>query len=283
MNFDYRFPLFEGLTQGNLNPLSAQNAATADYSLRLAEQIVDPTPECGSFSVRFPRAVHPKQRYYLRLLINETNAYCAELISMLEVETDANIRAYLRDRILDKHLTSCLQRLGVHIKEAQLPVRLLADASICENTEDYYNAWVLHLLKACVAKAYLEVQRMLTDVVINLQTEAGLYCSYLDELPPVQTFLQKRKEETVTPANKAYTSRTESPALLSEPAIEPTAMDKDEFLLVEEVSKLLRIGQRTVLRRINSGEIKAIKNKGKWLIYKTALEKAIIQLKTNRK
>lgn len=278
MNFDYRFPLFEGLIQGNLNPLSAQNAATTDYSLRLTEQIIDSAPGCGGFSVRFPKPAHPKQEYYLRLLINETNAYCADLISVLEGETDANIRAYLRDRILDKHLTTCLKRLGELIKEAHLPVSLLGHAALCDSAEDYYNAWVLHLLKACVAKAYLEVQRVLADVVIHPQTESGLYCTHLNELPPVQTFLLKHKEETRPPAKNACTSPTELKNQEAEPPTEKHGMGDEEFLLVEEVSAMLRIGKRTVLRRVASGEIKAIKNKGKWLIYKTALERLIKDL-----
>ena len=281
MNFDYRFPLFEGLIQGNLNPLSAQNAATIDYSLRLAEQIIDSAPGCGAFSVRYPKPAHPKQEYYLRLLLNETNAYCADLISYLESETDANIRTYLRDKILDKHLTTCLKRLGEQIKAAHLPVGLLGHTALRESTEDYYNAWVLHLLKACVAKAYLEVQRVLTDVVIHPQTESGLYCTHLDELPPVQTFLVRRKGEQQQPVEKTYTAKPESQNVAAEPLptlAEKTSQFADAFLLVEEVSEILRVNKRTVLRRIEAGDIKAKKDKGRWLIYKTAFNESLNEL-----
>jgi len=278
MNFDYRFPLFEGLIQGNINPLSAQNATTADYPLRLLEQITDHAIDSGRFSLRFPKPVHPKQEYYLRLILNETYAYCTDLTAYLQSESDANIRAYLRDKILDKHLTTCLKRLGEHISALPLPVTILGNPTLCENQEDYYNAWVLHLLKACVAKAYLEVQYELADVVQDPLTEAGLYSAFLYELPPVKTFLVRRKGEPQQPVEKTYAAKPESQNVAAEPLptfAEKTSQFADAFLLVEEVSEILRVNKRTVLRRIEAGEIKAKKDKGRWLIYKTAFNESL--------
>ena len=281
MNFDYRFPLFEGLIQGSLNPLSAQNAATADYPLRLSEQIVPATFNEGIYTVRFSKPTHPKQQYYLNILLSETYAYCNEMIEYLRLETNTNIRAYLRDKILDKHLTTCLKRLGVLIDAANLPVGMVKDPQLVHHPDDFYNAWILHLFKVCLAKAYLEVQIALADVVSVLQTETMLYSGYLHELSPVQTFLVRNKvPEKAEKSN--YKPDTAEKTVVAAPEInsptEKSAEEIGEFMLVKEAAGILRTGTRTVLRRIENHEIKAHKANGQWLIDKAAFKEYLSKL-----
>jgi hypothetical protein len=48
--------------------------------------------------------------------LSETQLYCEEILEYLDGETDTRIRTYLRDQILDKHLSTCLERIGEKIK-----------------------------------------------------------------------------------------------------------------------------------------------------------------------
>ncbi|MEI6754161.1 MAG: helix-turn-helix domain-containing protein, partial [Paludibacter sp.] len=105
------------------------------------------------------------------------------------------------------------------------------------------------------------------------QLESMLYAAYLNELPPIRTFLSKRPErdkpeprqkETVNQAQKNQ-SATQAPAPEEEkPLI--------EFMLVQDAALKLKLSDKTIRRRLESGELKGKKDKGKWLIDKTAFE-----------
>ncbi len=68
-------------------------------------------------------------------------------------------------------------------------LHLVADA----DQDRLSNIYIFHLLKACLAKAYLEVQELLSDVVRWKLTEEMLYTTLVRENIPVLTFLRKRE------------------------------------------------------------------------------------------
>ncbi|NDP22459.1 MAG: helix-turn-helix domain-containing protein [Paludibacter sp.] len=269
MDLQLRFPLFEELLQGSLNPLLPAMAADTDYYDRIERQIVDSVPDEGRYAIYFREIHHVKQRYYKRLLMSETFAYCNELISILEEETSPNIRAYYRDAILDKHLTTCLKRLSEKLEASDLNHPL--DKLIEQNADidKICNSYVLQLLKVCLAKAYLEVQDCLADVVRYKLSEKELYSSLLNELPPIKTGLKLRPERQVKSLLKESPIVHTAPANVATPIepIAPTSFISDEkFLSVKEIGEKTNWDERTIRRYLKDGKLKGSKPGGSWII-----------------
>jgi excisionase family DNA binding protein len=266
MNLDYYFPLFESILQGNMNPLLPENNADTDYRLRMQEQIIEHATDEGSFTLTYPKWQHPKGDYYRKLLLSETFVYCNEVLACLQAETNIQIRTYYREMILDRHLTTCLQRLGEVIMKSGLKLNSLSQPTSEDTTESLANCYVLHFLKVCLAKAYLEVQAELVDVVIMSQSEMMLYSVYFHELPPVRTFLVKRTgsegHKPVDGIGSAKKGGVQSvvPATDDIPDV--------EYMLVKEAAEKLKASEKTIRRRLESGELKGMKDKGRWLIDK---------------
>lgn len=273
MKFIYQFPLFDSMLRGSLSPLRAENSADTNFKLRVQEQLIGAAKDEGLFALHYSKPIHPKQEYYRRALLSETFAYCNELRHELLAETNQNIRAFYREIILDRHLTTCLQQLGELIETHNLACPKLKEPEADSTHEERINSWCFHLLKVCLAKAYLEVQEVLADVMTYKMCETELYSTYLHELAPVNCFLTKRD----SPLNA-----TEKPTLYAEPLqpesrvaapSEPVAAVEDmAFLTTEEVAAILKSDKRTITRKLQSGIIKGRKEGGKWLIDKKWFE-----------
>ncbi|HET7732520.1 MAG TPA: helix-turn-helix domain-containing protein [Paludibacter sp.] len=273
MNLDYRFPLFDSLLQGKMNPLLPENNADAGFRLRLQEQIVESAVDEGCYTLTFVKWAHPKTDFYRRLLLGETFAYCNELTAHLRAETNRQIRAYYREMILDRHLVTCLQRLGEAITESGLKLSSLSQPAPEDTTDSLANCYVLHLLKVCLAKAYLEVQQALGDVVLIPQTELMLYSAYLHELPPVRTFLEKRAKSGMYQAVQEHPHGSpETERAVNDLSTGGGGMPEEVYMLVSEAAKALMVSEKTILRRLSRGEIKGVKDKNRWLIDKTAFK-----------
>ena len=273
MNFDYRFPLFDDILHGRLSPLLQDNAANTDFKQRLEEQMIEASKDMGSYKLSFIKPQHPKAEYYRRMLLSETFQYCNDLLDYLQDKRNLKIRAYLRNLILDKHLTSCLKRLGEQVNSCQLSLNLLTSIPSDVSIESTTNCYVFQLLKVCVSKVYLEVQNEFADLISIPQSESMLYAAYLNELPPIRTFLSKRPErdkaesrqkETVNQAPKDQSTTQASALEVEKPST--------EFMLVQDAALKLKVSDKTIRRRLESGELKGKKDKGKWLIDKTAFE-----------
>jgi len=277
MHFVYQFPLFTAFLRGNMSPLKPENAAESNFKLRLQEQLTASASDKGLYALRFLKPLHPKQEYYRRALLSETFAYCNELRTELLAETNLDIRAYYRELILDRHLTTCLQQLGEEMATHKLTyAKPAADVS----QEESINAWCFQLMKVCLAKAYLEVQDVLADVVVYSMSEKELYSTYLHELSPVITFLQKRDAVPENPKpTQPYAETPVVNTMVASPAEAPTM----DYLTTKEVAAILKSDTRTITRKLESKKLKGVKEGGKWLIEKHWFEQYIQSLnpKTN--
>lgn len=270
MNPDYRFPLFESLMHGSLDPLMPAMGADTDFRERLENRIRVPVTDEGRYAITFLTPHHLKQQFYYRLLIPETLAYCNELISMMGAETSPEIRAYYRDLILDKHLSACLRRLAEKCEAAGLTRLLLSAGPGNQSIETVYNSYVLHLLKVCIAKAYLEIQECLSDVVRFKMTEAALYSTCLNEMPPVKTWLKMRPKpsQPKPAAPKEYPVASPPAEKVAAPVVpetKPSVMDQ-AFMSVKDIAAKTGWSERTVTRHLKAGELSGSKPRGTWLI-----------------
>ncbi len=269
MDSQLRFPLFEELLQGSLNPLILAMAAYTDYNDRIECQISNSMRDEGRYAISFREVHHVKQRYYKKLILSETYAYCNELIPLLEEETSPNVRAYYRDAILDKHLTTCLKRLGENMEASDLNHPL--DKLIEQNADidKICNSYVFQLLKVCLAKAYLEVQDCLIEVVHTKMSEKELYSTLLNELPPIITYLKLRPERQHTTPPKEYPIANAAQANVAaptEPIVSNSSILNETYLSVKEIEAKTGWSERTIRRHITSGKLKGSKPGGSWLV-----------------
>ncbi len=275
MSLDYRFPLFDSLLNGSLDPMLPGNCLSSDYELKLQEQIIAKANDTGIYRINFISSLNLKCQFYKRLLLSETFLYCEDILSCLQEAKNNKIRSYLKDMILDKHLLSNLKKLGERIQQDKLNLAFITHPTNDADIELLTNIYVFQLLKICLTKAYLEVQHSLSDVVIYQQTESMLYSAYFGELPPVKTFLTRHKlpdiKKEPVQLKKELSEKGDIPST-TEPQDKALATTPPEFYTVVEVSRILKMDRRTVCRRINKGEIKAIKVGGKHLIYKNEFD-----------
>ena len=288
MNLDYRFPLFDSLLNGPLDPMLPLNSLNSNYEIRLQEQIIANANDTGIYRINFIPALNVKCKFYKRLLISETFLYCEDILCYLKEEKNYRIRIYLKDTLLDKHLLSNLKKLGERIQQDNLNLSLITHPTTDTDIELLTNIYVFQLHKICLAKAYLEFQYSLSDVAINQQTESMLYSAYFGELPPVKTFLTRLKVPDFKKEPFQLKKEGSEKGVIpysTVPAENTIAAQAPEFYTVKEVSQILKVDDRTVNRRIKKGAIIAVKDGGKHLIYKKEFDNYLLNksIKPNQK
>ena len=272
MPFIYQFPLFNAFLRGNLSPFNAENQSDTNFKLRLQEQLIASATDEGLYALRFPKPLHPKQEFYRRALLSETYAYCNELRTELTAETNPDIRAYYREVILDRHLTTCLQQLGELIAAKKLTYQMVINPTADLTQEDGINAWCMHLLKVCLAKAYLEIQEALADVVMYTMSETELYSTYLKELKPIALLNKRSSTPEATKPTKSYTEKPLTDMLVASPAVTPAPVTTMAYLTTKEVAEILKVTTKTITRNLEKGEFIGRKIGGQWRIEKQWFE-----------
>jgi len=249
MNFDIYFPLFENILQGDLNPLLPANDDGYRYTARLEQMIIVPTKDTGNYGIKFQQPFNLKTRYYQQKILADTLLYIAEMREILQAETNRKIRSFLRNQLLDKHLTTCLMRLGEKIQKEALHIELLTESTNPLSNNQLSNIYVFQFLKVCLAKAYLEIQDMLVDVVAVKQSETTLYTSLADEQFPAKEFLSRRKP---TESKKETLPNATTNAVVS----------KETHYTSKEVLAVLGCSESTLLRRKKEPHFPAVVKQG---------------------
>lgn len=299
MYTDNSFPLFESIMHGSLDPLAPAMAASSNYEQRILDQIVDAEKDNGIYSISFVAGRHLKEKYYRRLVLAETIAYCNEWLATFAAEDNSNILAYYRDSILDKHLKACMMRLHEKMLAANLQHSqwLTHSPNDDVDTETRCNAYVLHLLKVCLAKVYLDFQQALLPVVKLKLNEAELYCNYFGEPAACKTWISlkanhpanKLSTEPQTAANnnklqttmpKAYAPSTDNACVAASPMAETLStalqVQEDLYLKVSDVCRITGLSVRTIRSYLNDGKLKGAQLNGKvWLIKQSDLNEFI--------
>ena len=185
----YTFPLFAEIMHGALRPNLPQNADGKQFIVRLQDLDVRSGLFDGRYRMHYLRPFNPKTAWYEQLLLTEIDRFSHRMCEEVARQSDVRILAYLRDQILDKHLCTSLLRLGELIKDQQYRLEELEAPPIQSDRERLSAIYIYHLLKVCLAKAYLEVQHVLAGVVRRLLGEEELYLILAGGLPPERTFL----------------------------------------------------------------------------------------------
>lgn len=267
MTPDYYFPLFEDILHGTLNPLLPVNVESYGYVQKLQEMIVVTAKDTGIYFIQYLKPPTLKARYYQQKILSETFLYIADMQEYLASETNLQIRSYLRDQILDKHLTTCLMRLGEKIQKEKLQLKDLIEPSADADNNRLSNIYIFHLLRVCLTKAYLEIQELLHEVLAYKQTEEWLYTSLAGQITPVRLFLKKH-EKTQKPAK--VSNSTNQPT--NQPSTIP-AFCRANYYSSKEAYEELGISESTFLRRKKESDFpKAMKHGNKDLYLKLEKE-----------
>jgi hypothetical protein len=284
MNFDYRFPLFESILYGSLNPFLSANNFTANFDEQYLSMGFDSIPDEGIYGFTFYKPANFKCRFYYHKLVQETFLYCNEIVEYLEEVQDADSRAYLALTILDKHLQTCLHKIGETIQTNNLSPTNFLQPTQDTDPELFSNSYIFHLLKVCVAKAYLEVQNALSDVVLNPLTESMLYTAVVAEMPPVRSYLKQKSGEKSQQKEKGNKEK-QSTQPCSEAAVESNSeknLSKVDTKLhsVKDLIAMKIGSDRTIRRLLEKKELIGIKQTNGWRIEDAELQRYLKNLKS---
>jgi hypothetical protein len=288
IDFEYRFPLFDSIMVGSLSPFLPEN----NYRVYLNEENdhigLDSILDEGRVGFTFYKPANFKCRYYYHKLIQETFCYCNDILLYLEEEQDADTRAYLRLTLLDKHLKTCLIKIGETLHSCNLSTQHFLQPLPETDSELLSNSYIFHLLKVCVAKAYLEVQLALSDVIHNPLTETMLYTAMVGELPPIKCFLKQTPAEKLQKPSKAKAT-TPTEKRITEPLLttqsetdQATASVGTIFYTVKDLIDMKIGSDRTIRRLLEKKELIGIKQKKGWLVEDTEYQRYFNNLKTKQ-
>ncbi len=277
MNFDYYFPLFESILYGSLSPFLPANNFTVDFDEKAFGIGFDSIPDEGLYGFRFYKPANFKCRFYYHKLVQETFLYCNEILEYLAEVKDVDSQAFLGLKILDRHLKTCLLKIGETIQTNNLSLTNFLQTTQDTDPELFSNSYIFHLLKVCVAKAYLEVQFALSDVVLNPLSEAMLYTAVVREMPLVKCYL-KRLAKDKSDQRAKVNKEKQSP----QPSSEAPMESNSEMNLSKVDTKLhsvkdliaMKIGSdRTIRRLLEKRELIGIKQTNSWRIEDAELQR----------
>lgn len=290
VGFEYRFPLFDSLLVGSLNPFLPQNGYRSFVDDSQVGIGLTSVPDNGRYGFRFYSPTNFKCSYYYHKLVPETFLYCNELLAYLADETDTDTRAYLRLTLLDKHLKTCLLRIGELIQSNHLQTHSFLKPTADTDPEQLSNSYILHLLKVCVAKAYLEIQQVLLDVVVNPLSESMLYTAIVGEIPPVNCLLKQlsllRAEMPLKTPQNASINSTAPIAPSSIPSVTndiPTMIVDTKLYTIKDLVEMNMGSDKTIRRLLEKGVLIGFKQGKTWRIEDAELQRYLIQLKISTK
>lgn len=250
---DIYYPLFEEVLNGKQSPEKAENADGVHFVQKMQRQVVQPARYKGAYQLSFFPATTAKGRYYEQLLLRELDSYCCDIAEALYGEKSEELLRYRRKQLLSDHLTTSLIRLGEHLKRRGYRMSDLQSTSDGISGEHYVNSYIYHLLKFCLIKAYLEIQHLLSPIIVSPLDERILRTTLVgEEYPIVQLFLQR------LPQNVNHKSVGSTPNNASEKETKPSELVRP-FYNAKEVCEILKISDSTLSRRVKEGVIFAIK------------------------
>lgn len=272
MDFELYFPLFDKILQGNLNPSLEINAEGVGYHTRIQEMIFVPAEDTGIYKSVYLAPFSFKTRYYHKLLSAEVYAYIAEMQEITGNETDSRVKAFLRNQLLDKHLTTCLKRLGEYCRERNYRLQKIVTPDTQTDNNHLSDIWIFHFLKVMLAKAYLEIQFMLKDVVHSNYNEEQLYVTLFGETLPVQRWLKKIPLKA--------SAKQEGPLKSTVKSVERDVFDIRNYYNKSEFCELWDVSDSTFERRSKEMDFPtAKKHKNRNYYLKTEADKWIAKNK----
>lgn len=184
---------FEAILRGELQPWRESNKLDEKFAPVLNE-IATITPDFKPlFEIDFYRYFNARTRYYHKLVINEANNYCNQIISQIGSDSDLRLIKYRLSDTLKKKLPTLLRDVAKLIIARNYDLSFINPHKSTFNTDTDHKTetFIIQLLKVALVKVYLEIQEVfkshLNDSIMELE---DLYLQFLSEPIPEHTFLK---------------------------------------------------------------------------------------------
>ncbi len=274
---DYRFPLYDEILYGSMTPFSPTNSFESFLLNDTPRVNMQAVPDNGIFTLFYPKPPNLKCSFYYFRLIYETRTYCNDLLDEFQSVSDPDIRAYWRTTLLDRHLKTALIKTGEILREHKLTMADFTAPTPDTPVEKLSDSYIFHLLKVCLAKAYLEFQQYLEPSAARQLNETYLYSGFAGETPPVKSCLTKKTTDRTDNPRPTINPQEKKPETKAE-KISP-ALNEKTYTLTDLTS--MKLGSaRTLRRKLVKGELKGYKNGKTWLIEESELKRYVAELKT---
>lgn len=249
---DIYYPLFEEVLHGKLSPEREEHVDGLHFTRKLEKMSIGKSRFKGAYQLYFYDATSAKERYYQSILLQELEGYCCDVVEELRQEMSIEVLRYRKKQLLSDHLTTCLMRLGEHLRNRDYRLSNLEPNGITVAAETHSNSYIYQLLKCCLIKAYLEIQYALGRVVSSPLDEKVIRATLVGEVPPIEKlYIQRNKQ---LPEKEMKTSAKETTPLneLKVPVV-------SSFYTTAEVCTLLRKSESTINRWVQAGKLDAVK------------------------
>ena len=280
LSSEYRFPLFDNILYGSMSPFSPSNSCEAFLLEEEPRVRVGAATDNGIYNLSFRKPLNQKCLFYFNRLMNETVLYCNGVLEELSGLSDPDVRAFWQLALLERHLKTLLIKTGEVLREHNFTTADFMMPAPVTDTEKLSNSYIFHLLKVCLAKAYLEVQSILEPTSAKHVDETYLYTAFTCETPPVRTWLTRKKISDAA-KQQPQPKRVEKKTKIVPETKSPAVTGKIYTLLDLTERKLG--SPRTLRRKLATGELKGFKNGNIWLIEESELDRYIADLKVKTK
>jgi len=188
---DNSIPVFDEIQYKELRPwLPAFQYDEMFEAMHIEIKLVLPDTSFH-YKINFYRPFNNKTTYYNKLLTNETEKYCQKIIRQIADQEDIKVQKYLLTDTLNKKLKSRLRDLGKLIKERQFDLAFInpKKTSFDLDQENKSNTYIIHFLKVCYIKIFLEIQHVFKDLINPLMITEDFYTQLTHEPVPDNLFI----------------------------------------------------------------------------------------------
>jgi len=194
--------LFDRIIRGDLRPWLEGNKHDEKFTAIAGDLKLLGTDFDQLYNIDFYRYFNNKTRYYHKLITNEANNYCNNIIELINADDDIRIIKYLLGDTLKKKLKTLLKDVGKLIKVNDYDLKYINPYKSGYDIDKDHKAdiYIIQLLKTAVIKVYLEIQEKFKSYLSNDYMEIeDLYLQVLSEPITEQTFLKRQTIIEIAP------------------------------------------------------------------------------------
>ena len=143
--------------------------------------------------INFYRPFNDKTRYYKKLIVNASTAYCNSVYRLIKENDNIKLQKYWKNNLLDKKLPTRLKDIARIIREKNYWLDYInpRKTSFDIDTDHKSETYIIQLLKIALIRAYLEMQSFFPSISEEDKLiEEDFYTRYLNEPIPESTFLK---------------------------------------------------------------------------------------------